>query len=618
MKSILESAIQYAEKGWPVLPIWGINENGNCACMTPCGTNAGKHPVAFLVPNGLLNATTNLEIIKKWFEEKTYFNVGIATGKNSFVAVDVDWIDKDPNKGLPRHDDFPETLTIKSGSGAKQLWYLPNEILRNKQKIRSSIDIRANGGYVVAPPSKHISGDFYEFTNEFPLTPFPIELINQFAEFKPIQNNDFLLGQPKNERHNALVRFTYLIAGYVKLGKISVQEGWEMCLARRQEDDNFEEKTVQEWKDAYKSALNKKEVWPTTNKETEESFNPISIQDFLMVNFPAIQWQTHRLIPKDQITVFSGPPSAHKTMSAMDIAISSASGGKAFGNFESIQCPVLIINDDGDSPRNFQKRLKLFKAKADLPIYLLLGSGFKIENGFVEKIMKIIDDYGIKFIILDSFRGILPEGKNENTSNEVREVINRLRPLNALGVTILLIHHDRKKATGFQGYTSTDPNDLGEMMSGSADIRGATDCHVAMASSKKDAETFIVFTQTKCREDVLLPAFKVLVKSGPDSIELIHTGAYDIAEDNIKRVKNAIIKILSNNAEKYMSCEELVKLKPAGFQERTIKEAKKELEVDSIISYKTGKELQRAGSPSKHYYYLVKEEDEIRPEKLNF
>ena len=174
MKSILESAIQYAEKGWPVLPIWGINENGNCACMTPCGTNAGKHPVAFLVPNGLLNATTNLEIIKKWFEEKTYFNVGIATGKNSFVAVDVDWIDKDPNKGLPRHDDFPETLTIKSGSGAKQLWYLPNEILRNKQKIRSSIDIRANGGYVVAPPSKHISGDFYEFTNEFPLTPFPI------------------------------------------------------------------------------------------------------------------------------------------------------------------------------------------------------------------------------------------------------------------------------------------------------------------------------------------------------------------------------------------------------------------------------------------------------------
>ena len=43
----------------------------------------------------------------------------------------------------------------------------------NKARIFELTDIRGDGGYVVAPPSKHASGNLYEWTRKEITQPFP-------------------------------------------------------------------------------------------------------------------------------------------------------------------------------------------------------------------------------------------------------------------------------------------------------------------------------------------------------------------------------------------------------------------------------------------------------------
>ena len=59
---------------------------------------------------------------------------------------------------------LPETLTAKTSNGHHYYCTMPDADLRNSQnKLGNKIDIRANGGYVVAPNSVHESGHVYRW-----------------------------------------------------------------------------------------------------------------------------------------------------------------------------------------------------------------------------------------------------------------------------------------------------------------------------------------------------------------------------------------------------------------------------------------------------------------------
>ena len=137
------------------------------------------------------NAKTPIE---KWSDKAHHYktvdcskyNVGILTGAiNNIIVVDVDVKDD----GLKTWDDYIatsdmkiNTVKVKTPSGGYHLYfkyatknkkntYLIERFLLNKSKYRGvGIDIRSNGGYVVAPPSK-IKECGYEFINNFDDTP---------------------------------------------------------------------------------------------------------------------------------------------------------------------------------------------------------------------------------------------------------------------------------------------------------------------------------------------------------------------------------------------------------------------------------------------------------------
>lgn len=151
--------------GFALFPIHGAIE-GKCTCGNfPCDKDnrgAGKHPAT---PNGLTDATKDIEQLKKLWNSRKHLNVGIATGAVSGVFV-VD-IDGEPGEiDIAALGALPQTLTVKTGKGRHLYFKHPGYPIKTRTKaIGDKVDIRGDGGYVAGPGSNHASGVVYEWVN---------------------------------------------------------------------------------------------------------------------------------------------------------------------------------------------------------------------------------------------------------------------------------------------------------------------------------------------------------------------------------------------------------------------------------------------------------------------
>ena len=142
----------------------------------PSGGNMdGKRPAIESWTAYMSRTPTEFEL-RSWFSDKDdQKNIAVITGPISGLAV----IDLDDEKSyrdlLSAFPVYEETLTIKTGKGYHV--YLRTE--ETKRTVTFSLNnkihhIKMLGGYVIAPPSKHISGRNYEFFIETVPTEFDI------------------------------------------------------------------------------------------------------------------------------------------------------------------------------------------------------------------------------------------------------------------------------------------------------------------------------------------------------------------------------------------------------------------------------------------------------------
>lgn len=174
---LLRAAEWYASHGWPVFP-----------CVP-----GEKKP---LTPNGFKDATTDLAKIRAWWEARPDSNIGLATGGAGLVVVDCDM--KNGAHGLDswrelRHElAIPDnTPTAETPSKGMHVYYNANGIhVRNSAgKLAPGVDIRADGGYVLAPPSKTPQGEYCWALGmrptELTILPLPQALAERLHEPNP-------------------------------------------------------------------------------------------------------------------------------------------------------------------------------------------------------------------------------------------------------------------------------------------------------------------------------------------------------------------------------------------------------------------------------------------------
>lgn len=167
---LTDYAKEYLNKELKVLPLnypVTFQDQFVCSCGDRgCIKNIGKHPATELVPNGLKDATADLDVIESWFGTRPW-NIGIVTGQASAVfALDIDIRhggDQCLVKLEQQNGPLPETWRFQTGGGGEHvLFRYPGCLIPNSvSKIAPGIDVRGDGGYVVAPPSRHVSGGYY-------------------------------------------------------------------------------------------------------------------------------------------------------------------------------------------------------------------------------------------------------------------------------------------------------------------------------------------------------------------------------------------------------------------------------------------------------------------------
>jgi putative DNA primase/helicase len=157
---------KYVARDWMLLPLHTIRD-GHCSCADgPNCAHPGKHP---LTPRGVKDATNRKTEIEAWRNKWPDANVGIATGIRSDIFVlDVDGeIGKASLRHLKaRHGPLPKTVTVKTGKGRH--YYFRCDGARVPNRVGhpgDGIDVRGDGGYVVAAGSVHVSGATYRFVD---------------------------------------------------------------------------------------------------------------------------------------------------------------------------------------------------------------------------------------------------------------------------------------------------------------------------------------------------------------------------------------------------------------------------------------------------------------------
>ncbi len=121
--------------------------------------------------------------IDEWFERWPDANIGIVTGEISNLVV----LDVDPKHGgdaalahlEQRYRPLPITIEAITGGGGWHFYFAhPSFLIRNRAGLAQGIDLRGDGGYIVAPPSIHPGGRPYAWAagrgpDEVDLAPFP-------------------------------------------------------------------------------------------------------------------------------------------------------------------------------------------------------------------------------------------------------------------------------------------------------------------------------------------------------------------------------------------------------------------------------------------------------------
>lgn len=144
----------YAELGFEVFPLMELGKAPRIASK-----DGGK---------GVKDATADPKKIAQWWTRFPNCNIGIHCSQ--FWVLDVDVKHNGPdalNMLVDKYGALPETLRQRSGSGGTHyLFNMPKgALIANSAGFYPGLDTRAEGGYIVAAPSKTEAGGEYAWEN---------------------------------------------------------------------------------------------------------------------------------------------------------------------------------------------------------------------------------------------------------------------------------------------------------------------------------------------------------------------------------------------------------------------------------------------------------------------
>jgi archaellum biogenesis ATPase FlaH len=444
MKTI-EYARYYVKKGFSVIPL----ENG------------GKKPAVSSWKEYQGRRPTDEEL-SQWFENGSKNNIGIITGAISGIVV-VD-LDSDEAVEFSKVNSFPETPKVKTGKGYHLYYANPKDVeVRNFQQRDGlpDIDLRGDGGYVVAPPSLHESGQEYGWIegralDDLPLAKFPELLLVEKPQDKT-SLKELDKGVEEGKRNISLAR---LAGSWVNYG-LNVDE----CLenARIWNQKNKSPLEIKEVEGIVRSIFNKhrKDVFNSYSIYSAEqlnswnhggsknhdkngsdytNFDPSSVllkgSDLINLDIK-VEWLIDKLIPKESITILHGKGGIGKTWLSLVVA-EAVSKGNRFMDLESMKVPVVFVDFENSLPV-LVERVKKINAS---DVFFWHNTSEVKPPKLDSRNWELYRQMPVGLLIFDTLRA--SQDGDENNSQDMQFIMSKLKELRDMGFTILLLHHTPK------------------------------------------------------------------------------------------------------------------------------------------------------------------------------
>jgi hypothetical protein len=303
--------------------------------------------------------------IQHWFESWPNANVGIVTGAVSgLVVIDVDTPEtKDKLRELVPGFDFTAVPRSRTGKGWQLFFQHPGVSTPNRAGIVPGLDVRGDGGYVVAPPSIHPNGKQYrwELALNGELPKLPVTLFQLIATPAGIVETGYrerfstaqaLAGVPQGQRDETLFKLA------CKLRHADVPKDMAEALiveASRNCEPPFSEMVaIEKVRRAYRRYDPKAE--DQKNTDNGKSSPWACVQDaptFLAEKEKEFKGIAKDLLAPAAVTMIAAPRGLGKTHVAEAAAVALACGG-VFRNEQVDQLRVLLL--DRDNPRSEVKK----------------------------------------------------------------------------------------------------------------------------------------------------------------------------------------------------------------------------------------------------------------------
>lgn len=451
--SLIRAAIEYAMNGLHVFPVYDILE-GTCGCGDRDCKSPGKHPISAVAPNGFKNATRDVDTVQHWWTRYPHANIGIRTGKESGIIV----VDIDGTNGYDRLrneiGELPETWHSTTGKGQHFFFRHPGGKVPSPTGVIPQVDIRADGAYVVGPPSRHRNGTVYKWVVDhyMPLAECPHALLRlmskrrrQAHEMQASATVDISEGQ----RNSALFAFGR------RMRRIDATP--DAILAALMEQNRalcrppLDEEITELAHNAYSlpdqadftepmalvpfHSCPPSKNWGATGKE----FAPITADTLMAEEEEKMNWIFQDYLPVGGAVLLAAKPKTGKTTLVYHLLAALAQGHR-FLERDTIPTAVLILAVE-EHRRDVKNRLRSLGVLGLENIHLQFG---RFDRPNLASVKEYIFQNQIGLVVIDTLAAywdVKDESDPSQVTAEVMPLVELARETNAC---VLLIHHCRK------------------------------------------------------------------------------------------------------------------------------------------------------------------------------
>lgn len=445
----------------------------------------------------------SLGAIETWHCEG--HNAGIVTGAISGIVV----LDCDTPDAVVRAKELgiPEsTVSVRTAKGCHVYFNHPGFPVPNKTSLLPGMDVRGDGGFVVAPGSVHPSGVLYEWINDpawHEIAPLPEWLLDMLCgqpeaeapSLPPIAAGRTPYGQRALEseltilrntregsRNDQLNRSAHALAQLAAGGQIETGEAQtalrDAALAIGLEADEIERTLASGWQAGFLAPRGPKETVALLPSRP----TIISADVLLAKDFPELQWAIPGFLTEG-LAILAGAPKLGKSFLSLQMAVAVATGeGKAFGIHEFVAGDVLYCALE-DSERRLRDRLARIYPSGGAPKRLHFATTWcRLDQGGIEELDGWCNEHpDARLVILDTLRAIKSVSRGRGSAYD--EDAAAVAPLLDLarrhpGVAFLVIHHVRK----------SEAADIFDMISGTHGLTGVFDALLVLARHGEGAK----------------------------------------------------------------------------------------------------------------------------------